>query len=223
MSGASSPASLSPSEGSQATTLIAGDVSVKQSYEHPHKTAKGLQELSDEEVHAGSIRTYVDEDLDDDAKSFGDSRKDSLETNLNTDDLPLLTAANALPVEDEERLAVPGLDTQHAPPPKAKPVSWMSLPRKDQLAILVLARLSEPVSGPSAGNACALLILPSSYLSKDSIRTCSTSYDPLTLQLPTARSLTKQGRCRLPSLEPSSVLPFYGAAARTRRSLVGRK
>lgn len=32
---------------------------------------------------------------------------------------------------------------------KAEPVSWLSLPRKDQLAVMVLIRLSEPLARTS--------------------------------------------------------------------------
>lgn len=153
MIGASSPASPSPSRGpeeSQARTLVASDVSVHGNEVHPHKTARGLHEELSDEHHDGSIRPYggvedIDGD-DNDEKSSQDSRKDSLESNLNTDELPLLTTANALPIEEEERAVDPSHANQHATPPRAKSVSWMSLPRKDQLVILVLARLSEPVS-----------------------------------------------------------------------------
>lgn len=33
-----------------------------------------------------------------------------------------------------------------SPPPKPRPVSWASLPRKGQLAVIVFARLAEPLS-----------------------------------------------------------------------------
>lgn len=57
---------------------------------------------------------------------------------------------DALPTDEDERPS----NAQHsaepdAPKEKAGPVSWSSLPRKDQLAILTLARLSEPLTQTS--------------------------------------------------------------------------
>ncbi|KAI4748290.1 hypothetical protein E4T50_01502 [Aureobasidium sp. EXF-12298] len=49
-----------------------------------------------------------------------------------------------LPVDEEERMPPSQLSSE-----KPKPVSWMSLPRKDQLFILTLARLSEPLTQTS--------------------------------------------------------------------------
>jgi len=53
----------------------------------------------------------------------------------------------ALPVDEDERM----LPSQplHQMSEKLKPVSWKSLPRKDQLFILTLARLSEPLTQTS--------------------------------------------------------------------------
>lgn len=53
---------------------------------------------------------------------------------------------DALPIEEEERLLETPIQKD---PEKPKPVSWSSLPRKDQLAILTLARLSEPLTQTS--------------------------------------------------------------------------
>lgn len=43
-------------------------------------------------------------------------------------------------------------DTEVADAAKEKPVSWRSLPRKDQLLVLTLARLSEPLTQTSLGS-----------------------------------------------------------------------
>ncbi|KAL9086101.1 MAG: hypothetical protein Q9165_007313 [Trypethelium subeluteriae] len=53
--------------------------------------------------------------------------------------------------EDEEPLiASPSPESSPSPPPKNdKPVTWASLPRKDQLAILTFARFSEPLAQAS--------------------------------------------------------------------------
>ncbi|KAH7381304.1 major facilitator superfamily domain-containing protein [Phaeosphaeria sp. MPI-PUGE-AT-0046c] len=49
--------------------------------------------------------------------------------------------------------ALPHLDdTENAHAAKSKPVSWRSLPRKDQLFVLTLARLSEPLTQTSLGS-----------------------------------------------------------------------
>jgi hypothetical protein len=53
--------------------------------------------------------------------------------------------SQALPVDEEERM----LPSQPLLSEKSKPVSWKSLPRKDQLFILTLARLSEPLTQTS--------------------------------------------------------------------------
>jgi MFS family permease len=43
-------------------------------------------------------------------------------------------------------------DTETADAAKGKPISWRSLPRKDQLFVLTLARLSEPLTQTSLGS-----------------------------------------------------------------------
>jgi hypothetical protein len=54
-----------------------------------------------------------------------------------------LQAGTALPQVDE---------TEQVEATKEKPISWRSLPRKDQLFILTLARLSEPLTQTSLGS-----------------------------------------------------------------------
>ena len=52
----------------------------------------------------------------------------------------------------EARAALPSIDhVGPVPLPAEKPVTWLSLPRKDQLAVLTLARLSEPLTQTSLG------------------------------------------------------------------------
>jgi hypothetical protein len=65
----------------------------------------------------------------------GDESRDLLATNTQ--------AGTALPHVD---------DTENADAAKGKPISWRSLPRKDQLFILTLARLSEPLTQTSLGS-----------------------------------------------------------------------
>lgn len=43
-------------------------------------------------------------------------------------------------------------ETEQVQAAKEKPVTWLSLPRKDQLAVLTLARLSEPLTQTSLGS-----------------------------------------------------------------------
>lgn len=58
-----------------------------------------------------------------------------------------LPTSDAFPVDEEERVPTP--QPSGSKPEKPNPVSWASLPRKDQLAILTLARLSEPLTQTS--------------------------------------------------------------------------
>lgn len=63
------------------------------------------------------------------------SRDLSIETNIQ--------AGTALPQVD---------DSENANAAESKPISWRSLPRKDQLFVLTLARLSEPLTQTSLGS-----------------------------------------------------------------------
>ncbi|KAF2152937.1 MFS transporter [Myriangium duriaei CBS 260.36] len=54
-----------------------------------------------------------------------------------------------LPVEEEEHIQEVDALQQEQPKEKPKPVSWSSLPKKDQLFILTFARLSEPLTQTS--------------------------------------------------------------------------
>ncbi|KAL5117329.1 hypothetical protein ACEQ8H_004774 [Pleosporales sp. CAS-2024a] len=77
-----------------------------------------------------------DDDVDDSrSNSRSGSRDLFLETNVQ--------AATALPHMD---------DTENADAAKSKPVPWRSLPRKDQLFVITLARLSEPLTSTSLGS-----------------------------------------------------------------------
>lgn len=72
---------------------------------------------------------------DEDESSHRRSRGLLIDTNLR--------AGNALPQVDE---------TEQAANTKAPPVSWRELPRKDQLFVITLARLSEPLTQTSLGS-----------------------------------------------------------------------
>jgi MFS family permease len=48
--------------------------------------------------------------------------------------------------------APPHIEETGQPEDKSEPVSWRSLPRKDQLFVLILARLSEPLTQNSIGS-----------------------------------------------------------------------
>ena len=69
------------------------------------------------------------------AKRLQLQRQFSIETNIR--------AGTALPQID---------DTEQAEAAKEKPISWRSLPRKDQLFVITLARLSEPLTQASLGS-----------------------------------------------------------------------
>lgn len=51
----------------------------------------------------------------------------------------------------EARAALPSTEDVELAQPVENPVTWLSLPRKDQLAVLTLARLSEPLTQTSLG------------------------------------------------------------------------
>jgi hypothetical protein len=65
--------------------------------------------------------------------------------NESSDHIPI--GPQALPVDEEEGTLLN--QPAHQMSEKPKPVSWKSLPRKDQLFILTLARLSEPLTQTS--------------------------------------------------------------------------
>ena len=70
------------------------------------------------------------------------------------DKRPLLLASNISTIarrpsvldEDEDQPLATATATNADAKTKAKPVTWMSLPKKGQLAVLTIARLSEPLS-----------------------------------------------------------------------------
>ncbi|KAH3981360.1 hypothetical protein HBH98_142580 [Parastagonospora nodorum] len=90
-------------------------------------------------VGPGPYRAYTshsdDEDAADHSDSRGRSRNLSVETNVHP--------GTALPHVD---------DSENADASKSQPVSWRSLPRKDQLFVLTLARLSEPLTQTGLGS-----------------------------------------------------------------------
>lgn len=98
----------------------------------------------------------VEEDRDDGASDGEGFRDDDVSSSAST-------VGDRERREAETLLTLPYLDRQHShasviadesehPPPqdeKAKPVSWSQLPKKGQLTILTLARLSEPLTQTS--------------------------------------------------------------------------
>jgi hypothetical protein len=75
--------------------------------------------------------------VDDDSLSGRDRRSRDLLLNTN------LRAGTALPQID---------DTEQVEAVKEKPITWRELPRKDQLLVLTLSRLSEPLTQTSLGS-----------------------------------------------------------------------
>lgn len=91
--------------------------------------------FSDEEIASASYSTgKPGQDKVSDSENEGCGRRLDLTIQTNVE------AAAALPHVDE---------TEQAEAAKEKPVTWVSLPRKDQLAVLTLARLSEPLTQTS--------------------------------------------------------------------------
>lgn len=91
------------------------------------------------ERHSSPHRNHSS-DSDDEGYNGNSSREHRsrdllLETNIQ--------AGTAVPHRD---------DTENADAAKSKPVSWRSLPRKDQLFVITLARLSEPLTQTSLGS-----------------------------------------------------------------------
>jgi Na+/melibiose symporter-like transporter len=70
-----------------------------------------------------------------------------LDRNVAESSVHVPAGPNALPLDEEERM-LPSQPPHHMVE-KPKPVSWKGLPRKDQLFILTLARLSEPLTQTS--------------------------------------------------------------------------
>lgn len=124
---------------SPATTLVASPrKSSSSSFTAPWDKARDRAELRDLEQNGRASRdeegpSYRKNDLKDDDSVMSEERQ------------PLVA-----------RPPSPGdaIDGEEAPPPlpvveKEKPVSWMDLPKKGQLTILTLARLSEPLAQTS--------------------------------------------------------------------------
>jgi len=92
--------------------------------------------VGDDKDSTSSLSSYASDDEDRPRKNK--TRRGSRDLHINTN----TEAGTGLPHVD---------DTEHA---KAtdQPVSWSSLPRKDQLLVLMLARLSEPLTQTSLGS-----------------------------------------------------------------------
>lgn len=111
--------------------------------------ADSCSTLVDDE-HESIQKLYQDETVE--TLDQTDSEDDESSQKLDQADVPLLTVDNAITIDQDECATGGAIDMPHpapATPVKAGPVSWMSLPRKDQLAILTLARLSEPLTQTS--------------------------------------------------------------------------
>ncbi|KAK5701849.1 hypothetical protein LTR97_004667 [Elasticomyces elasticus] len=125
---------------STATTLQASASSSKaHSFDDGRKYADIELERWDEENSRRSVKGHEEDD---------DDREDAPETEgLLARDTAILNtpaaAETARAVDDDEPPAAPPLDEA------SKPVSWSSLPKKTQLAILTLSRLSEPLTQTS--------------------------------------------------------------------------
>jgi hypothetical protein len=99
-------------------------------------SASGLFQGQDDKF-ASQQRSSDESDEDDDG--FPDQRRRSRDLLTATN----LQAGTRLPHVD---------DTENVKSAKDEPVSWRSLPRKDQLFIMTLARLSEPLTQSSLGS-----------------------------------------------------------------------
>lgn len=90
-----------------------------------------------------------DDDNDDEEGHDDGGERDRL---LNQDTIGHGPQEDTLPIDEDERPANAEVLTARGQPAnkeKDKPVSWSSLPRKDQLFILTMARLSEPLTQTS--------------------------------------------------------------------------
>jgi hypothetical protein len=86
----------------------------------------------------GSPSTFEYESDDEELEKDGKERRGSRDLLIST----TIEAGTALPhVDDTENMKA-----------ASKPVAWSSLPRKDQLLVLMLARLSEPLTQTSLGS-----------------------------------------------------------------------
>lgn len=87
-----------------------------------------------------ALRTYQSDSDDEEFNTHPEwSRRRSRDLLIDTS----VRAGTALPQID---------DTEQTEATKEKPVSWRALPRKDQLFVLTLARLSEPLTQTSLGS-----------------------------------------------------------------------
>ncbi|KAF1966566.1 MFS general substrate transporter [Bimuria novae-zelandiae CBS 107.79] len=110
----------------------------RQSVRSPSRSSEIEQEEEDAFLGQGStVHAQVKgkPGLDDDNEHHRPPRDLIIHTNAE--------AGTGLPQIDE---------TQQSEAAKEKPVTWLSLPRKDQLAVLTLARLSEPLTQTSLGS-----------------------------------------------------------------------
>lgn len=137
----SPPATPLSSTSSNETTLLASETSPNKSFDDDGNSPILSRRLNTH-LHTAHV---IDEGQN--SSEYGQASPPLLEPDQA--DLPLLPTSNALPVDEEERPTGASLEQPHTSPAKPKPISWMALPRKDQLAILTLARLSEPLTQTS--------------------------------------------------------------------------
>lgn len=135
----SSPDTPTSDADSNATTLCSTNASPKKSFDQQNDE---YGSISKDDIEHSAYAAFEDEDEDETA----------LHNGIDQAEVPLLTTTDALPVEEDERAIGTAIEPPHPSsrtPQKPQPVSWMSLPRKDQLVILTLARLSEPLTQTS--------------------------------------------------------------------------
>jgi hypothetical protein len=118
--------SFSDSKGSDATSE-----KVLLSSGQDHSLSQGHQ--------AAAQRVHTSDRDDEGRDEYSDRRRRSRDLLIQTN----IQAGPALPQVD---------DSENADAAKSKPISWRSLPRKDQLFVLTLARLSEPLTQTGLGS-----------------------------------------------------------------------
>ncbi|KAL4885511.1 hypothetical protein BJY04DRAFT_205289 [Aspergillus karnatakaensis] len=110
------------------------------------------------EVTGGNSFTTARSSLDSEfslhtPRSHGDDDNRSVRTAIHDNDTPQLRLLDPAPIIEDRRWSSDPSDSEEDDPldeaPNEKPVTWSSLPNKGQLAILTIARLSEPLTQTS--------------------------------------------------------------------------
>lgn len=111
----------------------------------PQSTLRGSFD-KDVDLHRLEARQGEQKDYEDvEIGVSSDEEHDRLLPSLGAGSIQPVAGANALPIDEIDE----PLQEQAPKPEKPKQISWSALPRKDQLAILTLARLSEPLTQTS--------------------------------------------------------------------------